>query len=216
MGRASRRPIVLSFRTPAADAARLHVCARSPPARVDVIAGYTSDGLIAKYDLVALGDPKHAIPPYDAIVLLVAEAQGRCRAEVGAAAAARQDRHHGDARRPIWARGGNDASPHRPTRRRDGSGNRVQNAPIAAPGPPGRPKLTRASRSNPYRHGVALLRGRVGRAANVPSANASQPKLPDNAHHQNDPAWESGPTCGADRQIPARVDAGVGWIAILP
>jgi osmoprotectant transport system permease protein len=37
---------------------------------VDVIAGYTSDGLIAKYDLVALGDPKHAIPPYDAIVLL--------------------------------------------------------------------------------------------------------------------------------------------------
>jgi osmoprotectant transport system permease protein len=37
---------------------------------VDVIAGYTSDGLIAKYDLVALGDPKQAIPPYDAIVLL--------------------------------------------------------------------------------------------------------------------------------------------------
>jgi osmoprotectant transport system permease protein len=37
---------------------------------VDVIAGYTSDGLIAKYDLVALDDPKHAIPPYDAIVLL--------------------------------------------------------------------------------------------------------------------------------------------------
>lgn len=37
---------------------------------VDVIAGYTSDGLIAKYDLVALEDPKHAIPPYDAIVLL--------------------------------------------------------------------------------------------------------------------------------------------------
>src|ERR1700749_1449503 len=37
---------------------------------VDVIAGYTSDGLIAKYDLVALADPKAAIPPYDAIVLL--------------------------------------------------------------------------------------------------------------------------------------------------
>jgi len=36
---------------------------------VDVIAGYTSDGLIAKYDLVVLGDPKSAIPPYDAIVL---------------------------------------------------------------------------------------------------------------------------------------------------
>ena len=37
---------------------------------VDVIAGYTSDGLIAKYDLTVLDDPKHAIPPYDAIVLL--------------------------------------------------------------------------------------------------------------------------------------------------
>jgi osmoprotectant transport system permease protein len=37
---------------------------------VDVISGYTSDGLIAKYDLVVLGDAKHAIPPYDAMVLL--------------------------------------------------------------------------------------------------------------------------------------------------
>jgi osmoprotectant transport system permease protein len=37
---------------------------------VDVIAGYTSDGLIAKYDLVVLEDSKRAIPPYDAIVLL--------------------------------------------------------------------------------------------------------------------------------------------------
>jgi osmoprotectant transport system permease protein len=40
---------------------------------VDVIAGYTSDGLIAKYDLVVLNDPKHAVPPYDAIVLLAPE-----------------------------------------------------------------------------------------------------------------------------------------------
>src|SRR3569623_152152 len=37
---------------------------------VDVIAGYTSDGLIAKYDLVVLDDTRHAIPPYDAIILL--------------------------------------------------------------------------------------------------------------------------------------------------
>jgi osmoprotectant transport system permease protein len=37
---------------------------------VDVIAGYTSDGLIAKYDLVVLGDTRRAIPPYDAMVLL--------------------------------------------------------------------------------------------------------------------------------------------------
>lgn len=37
---------------------------------VDVIVGYTSDGLIAQYDLVTLSDPKQAIPPYDAILLL--------------------------------------------------------------------------------------------------------------------------------------------------
>jgi osmoprotectant transport system permease protein len=43
---------------------------------VDVIAGYTSDGLIAKYDLVVLDDPKHAIPPYDAIVLFAPKRAG--------------------------------------------------------------------------------------------------------------------------------------------
>jgi osmoprotectant transport system permease protein len=43
---------------------------------VDVIAGYTSDGLIAKYDLVVLDDPKHAIPPYDAIMLLAPKRAG--------------------------------------------------------------------------------------------------------------------------------------------
>jgi osmoprotectant transport system permease protein len=43
---------------------------------VDVIAGYTSDGLIAKYDLVALEDPKQVIPPYDAIVLLAPQRAG--------------------------------------------------------------------------------------------------------------------------------------------
>ena len=37
---------------------------------VDVIAAYTSDGRIAQYDLVVLADPKHAIPPYDAILLV--------------------------------------------------------------------------------------------------------------------------------------------------
>jgi osmoprotectant transport system permease protein len=37
---------------------------------VDVIVGYTSDGLIAQYDLVTLADPKQSIPPYDAILLL--------------------------------------------------------------------------------------------------------------------------------------------------
>src|SRR5665647_1059781 len=37
---------------------------------VDVISAYTSDGQIAKFDLALLDDPKHAIPPYDAILLL--------------------------------------------------------------------------------------------------------------------------------------------------
>jgi osmoprotectant transport system permease protein len=37
---------------------------------VDVIAGYTSDGQIVQYDLMVLDDPKRAIPPYDAVVLL--------------------------------------------------------------------------------------------------------------------------------------------------
>jgi osmoprotectant transport system permease protein len=43
---------------------------------VDVIAGYTSDGLIAKYDLVVLADPRRAIPPYDAMVLLAPKRAG--------------------------------------------------------------------------------------------------------------------------------------------
>jgi osmoprotectant transport system permease protein len=37
---------------------------------VDVVSAYTSDGRIAKYDLKVLADPKGAIPPYDAIVLI--------------------------------------------------------------------------------------------------------------------------------------------------
>src|SRR5262249_45456362 len=37
---------------------------------VDVITGYTSDGQIATNDLVVLTDVRHAIPPYDAILLL--------------------------------------------------------------------------------------------------------------------------------------------------
>ncbi len=37
---------------------------------VDVISAYTSDGQIATYDLAVLADDKHAIPPYDAILLV--------------------------------------------------------------------------------------------------------------------------------------------------
>jgi osmoprotectant transport system permease protein len=37
---------------------------------VDVISAFSSDGRIAADDLVVLGDPKQAIPPYDAVILL--------------------------------------------------------------------------------------------------------------------------------------------------
>ena len=37
---------------------------------VDVIAAYTSDGRIAHHDLAVLDDPKRAIPPYDAFLLI--------------------------------------------------------------------------------------------------------------------------------------------------
>jgi osmoprotectant transport system permease protein len=37
---------------------------------VDVISAYTSDGRITEYDLVVLDDPRQAIPPYDAILLV--------------------------------------------------------------------------------------------------------------------------------------------------
>jgi osmoprotectant transport system substrate-binding protein/osmoprotectant transport system permease protein len=40
---------------------------------VDVISAYTSDGLIARYDLVVLDDPQQAIPPYDAVLLVSAK-----------------------------------------------------------------------------------------------------------------------------------------------
>ena len=103
-GRGCKRPIGLSFRTQRQMQPDFMYAAVAS-GEVDVIAGYTSDGLIAKYDLVVLDDPKHAIPPYDAIVLLAPKRAGRCSAASGAAAAARQDRHRHDARGQS-ARGG--------------------------------------------------------------------------------------------------------------
>jgi osmoprotectant transport system permease protein len=44
---------------------------------VDVISAYSTDGRIAAHDLVVLGDPKQALPPYDAVLLLSAEAAAR-------------------------------------------------------------------------------------------------------------------------------------------
>jgi osmoprotectant transport system permease protein len=37
---------------------------------VDVISAYTSEGRVTQYDILLLEDPKQAIPPYDAILLL--------------------------------------------------------------------------------------------------------------------------------------------------
>lgn len=37
---------------------------------VDVISAFSSDGRIAADHLVVLGDPRHAIPPYDAVILI--------------------------------------------------------------------------------------------------------------------------------------------------
>jgi osmoprotectant transport system permease protein len=39
---------------------------------IDVIAAFSSDGRIATYDLIVLSDPKQAIPPYDAVLLIPA------------------------------------------------------------------------------------------------------------------------------------------------
>ena len=41
---------------------------------VEVISAFTSDGRIEAYDLRVLDDPRNAIPPYDAVLLLSAEA----------------------------------------------------------------------------------------------------------------------------------------------
>ena len=60
----------LHFRAAAHHAVGLHVSRRRPRGDVDVVSAYTSDGRIAQFDLTVLDDPKHAIPPYDAILLL--------------------------------------------------------------------------------------------------------------------------------------------------
>jgi osmoprotectant transport system permease protein len=43
---------------------------------VDVISAYTSDGRIALHDLTVLDDPRHAIPPYDAFILIAPKRAG--------------------------------------------------------------------------------------------------------------------------------------------
>lgn len=46
---------------------------------VDVISAFTTDGRIEAYDLVILEDPRDAIPPYDAVLLLSPEADDNQR-----------------------------------------------------------------------------------------------------------------------------------------
>ena len=46
---------------------------------VDVITAFSSDGRIAEYDLVLLDDPKQAIPPYDAVLLIAPKRRGDAR-----------------------------------------------------------------------------------------------------------------------------------------
>ena len=45
--------------------------------RVDAISAFSTEGRIARYDLVVLDDPREALPPYDAVLLLSAEAARR-------------------------------------------------------------------------------------------------------------------------------------------
>ena len=47
--------------------------------QVDVISAFSSDGRIAADDLVVLADPRHALPPYDAVVLVSPRRAGDAR-----------------------------------------------------------------------------------------------------------------------------------------
>ena len=61
-----------SLRTRGMDSTFMYGAVRN--AEVDIITAYTTDGRIAAFDLVVLEDPRQAIPPYDAVVLLSPEA----------------------------------------------------------------------------------------------------------------------------------------------
>ena len=65
---------------------------------VDVVSAYTSDGRIAQFDLTVLDDPKHAIPPYDAVLLLSPKRANDDAADRRAQAISRSDSGRADAR----------------------------------------------------------------------------------------------------------------------
>ncbi len=63
------------MRTRAMDSTFMYAAVRD--GQVDVITAYTTDGRIDAFDLVLLGDPQGALPPYDAVLLLSREAAAR-------------------------------------------------------------------------------------------------------------------------------------------
>tara|TARA_R110000868_G_scaffold86206_2_gene241825 strand:- start:7846 stop:9414 length:1569 start_codon:yes stop_codon:yes gene_type:complete len=56
------------MRTRAMDSTFMYGAVRD--GQVDMISAYTTDGRIAAYDLDVLEDPRHILPPYDAVILL--------------------------------------------------------------------------------------------------------------------------------------------------
>ncbi len=66
LGEAEQRPM---------DATFMYGAARD--GQVTAVTGYTTDGRIAAYDLAVLTDPHAALPPYDAVILLSADAAAR-------------------------------------------------------------------------------------------------------------------------------------------
>lgn len=57
-----------AMRTRAMDSTFMYGAVRD--GQVDLISAYTTDGRIAAFDLVVLDDPRHVLPPYDAVILL--------------------------------------------------------------------------------------------------------------------------------------------------
>lgn len=57
-----------SMRTRSMDSTFLYGAVRD--GEVDAITAYSTDGRVAAFDLVILGDPRQALPPYDAMLLL--------------------------------------------------------------------------------------------------------------------------------------------------
>jgi osmoprotectant transport system permease protein len=73
-----RKSYGLSFReTRPMDPTLMYSAVSGKSPAVDVICAYTSDGRLSAYDLVLLDDPRHAFPPYDAILLVSAKATSK-------------------------------------------------------------------------------------------------------------------------------------------